>query len=344
MTPADHRPRQAAVLAVDGGNSKTEVALLDRRGHVLGVARGAGSNHSHSDHESVMRLIDSLVARAATGLRPGVAAQVQSAAIAEVAVLCLAGADFVQDERTLSAAAEQFGWADRVVVRNDAFAMLRAGTDNEVGVALVCGAGVNCVGRGPGGRTVRFPALGEISGDWGGGYDVGMAALAAAVRAADGRGPRTSLASLVPRHFGIARPAGLVRAIYTGRIAVDRVMELPEIVFAAADDGDAAALSIVDRQSAELVAMAGAMLRRLRVTRDEVDVVLGGGILTSGYARLLDGVRAGVLATAPRARLIELTTAPVTGAALLGLDELGVAPTVDLRVRLREALRTEEAR
>ena len=35
----------AAVLAIDGGNSKTDVCLVSRDGQLLGYARGPGSNH-----------------------------------------------------------------------------------------------------------------------------------------------------------------------------------------------------------------------------------------------------------------------------------------------------------
>lgn len=147
---------------------------------------------------------------------------------------------------------------------------------------------------------------------------------------------------MVPHHFGLARSASLVSAIYTGRIDQHRVTELPPLVFAAADDGDQAAGAIVERLAEELVAMAAATLRRLRLSRAEVDVVLGGGILTCGYAPLLEQVGAGIARVAPRARLVPLTTPAVSGAALLGLDELGVVPTVDVRVTVREALHLEE--
>jgi N-acetylglucosamine kinase-like BadF-type ATPase len=98
----------AAVLAVDGGNSKTEVALVDHRAGGLGVARGPGSNHVHSDHASVMALVDSLVARALAGAS-GPRAEVAVGPVADVAVLCLAGADYPSDERHLAAAAAGFG-------------------------------------------------------------------------------------------------------------------------------------------------------------------------------------------------------------------------------------------
>ena len=76
---------------------------------------------------------------------------------------------------------------DHLGVGNDTLAVLRAGTERGWGVAVVCGAGINCVGVAPDGRSVRFPALGRITGDWGGGYDVGLEALYVAARGEDGR-------------------------------------------------------------------------------------------------------------------------------------------------------------
>ena len=54
-------------------------------------------------------------------------------------------------------------------MRNDTFAVLRAGTDRHWGVGVVCGFGTNCSAVAPDGRVTRFPAVGPISGDWGGG-------------------------------------------------------------------------------------------------------------------------------------------------------------------------------
>ena len=39
------------VLAVDGGNSKTDVAILDDAGRVLGTWRGPGASFSPIDHD-----------------------------------------------------------------------------------------------------------------------------------------------------------------------------------------------------------------------------------------------------------------------------------------------------
>src|SRR4029453_7611832 len=94
-------------------------------------------------------------------------------------------------------------WARRVLLHNDVFAVLRAGSEHAWGVGVVLGAGINCVGVAPDGREVRFPALGELSGDWGGRRAVGMAEVGAPLRGEDGRGPRPSLTRVVPGHFGL---------------------------------------------------------------------------------------------------------------------------------------------
>ncbi len=117
---------------------------------------------------------------------------------------------------------------------NDTLAALRAGTDHPFGVVLICGAGVNAAAVGATGRTARLAALGPISGDRGGGRDLGMGALGAAVRARDGRGPRTAFEQLVPATSGCERPEAVTRAIYDGRIPEDRILELAPTVFNAA--------------------------------------------------------------------------------------------------------------
>ena len=59
--------------------------------------------------------------------------------------------------------------------------------------------------RAPDGRVARYLALGTISGDWGGGYGLGLEVLWHAVRAEDGRSRDTILTSYLTSHFGVER-------------------------------------------------------------------------------------------------------------------------------------------
>jgi len=258
---------------------------------------------------------------------------------AELGTFCLAGADFASDVRALERGIGGLALARRVLVRNDGFAALRAGTPAGWGIAVVCGAGVNAVGVAPDGRRARLAGIGDLSGDWGGGYGLGLAALGAAVRAGDGRGDATVLARLVPGHFGLRRAFDLSRAIYQERIGARRLEELAPVIFEAAATGDRVARGLADRLADELALMATAIGRRLRIARREADVVLAGGIFRTnepGFrARLEDRLRAGM----PRARAVRLEAPPVLGAALLGLDELGVdaGGSVERRMRRESA-------
>src|SRR5262249_23948246 len=138
------------------------------------------------------------------------------APVAATAHVLVAGADSAEERAELRSAIERNGWTGQLVVDNDMPALLRAGTDRGWGVAVVCGAGINCLGRAPDGREARFLSLGDVSGDWGGGDDLGLAAIGAAVRAADGRGPRTVLESVVPEHFGMTGPLEVALALFAG--------------------------------------------------------------------------------------------------------------------------------
>jgi N-acetylglucosamine kinase-like BadF-type ATPase len=203
---------------------------------------------------------------------------------------------------------------------------------------VVCGHGINCVGRTQDGRSLRFASLGDISGDWGGGQDVGMAALGAAVRARDGRGPRTKLEESVPRFFGLRRPASVSQAIQLGRIQRRRVGRLAPVVFEAAEAGDDVALAILDRLGDEVALMATAAIRRLHLARTDVHVVLGGGLFRRRNPRLFTRVRDGVVAVAPAADVRTLDAPPVVGAALLALRQVraGESTARALRASLTE--------
>ena len=67
---------------------------------------------------------------------------------ADLAVLLIAGLDFPDEEEAYQAEAEKRGWASEVVVGNDTYAVLRAGTERGWGIAVTCGTGMNCVGWG----------------------------------------------------------------------------------------------------------------------------------------------------------------------------------------------------
>jgi N-acetylglucosamine kinase-like BadF-type ATPase len=314
----------AGVLAIDAGNSKTDVAVVAGDGRVLATARGGGFRPPAVGVETAVDALAEAVGHAygTAGVR----------AVEQVSA-CLANADLPVEEEQLAAALAARGWGAGVEVRNDTFAILRAGVDEPRGVAVVCGAGINCVGMRPDGRTARFPALGRVSGDWGGGWGLAEEALWFAARAEDGRGEPTALARTLPAHFGLGSMYALIEALHLRRVPPGRRHELTPVLFATASEGDPVARSVVDRLAEEVVTMAAVALTRLELLDEETPVVLGGGVLAAGHAQLDGRIRELLTVRAPKAVPRVVKAPPVLGAALLGLDRVGAGAEALERVR-----------
>jgi N-acetylglucosamine kinase-like BadF-type ATPase len=301
---------------------------------VLGRARVGPSNHQLVGVEGTVRALSEAFA--------AVTADAQRSSspppLCPTGVYCLAGIDLPVDEEKLAPAIDALGWTERVILRNDTFAVSRAGTTAHWGIGVVCGTGVNCAAVGPDGRTVRFPALAELSGDFApGGAWLGLRALGLALRAGDGRGAATTLRERVPAQLGTSDAEAALTAIYTGAIPYVRLFELARVLLDAAAEGDVPAREVADVLADEITAFVRAAVVRLDLQDEAVEVVLGGGIFDTTDTAFHARVAAGIRAAAPRATLVRLDAPPVLGAALIGLDADDAPPTS--ATALRQALR-----
>ncbi|QIQ07115.1 N-acetylglucosamine kinase [Streptomyces liangshanensis] len=320
---------RGSVLAVDAGNSKTDVAVIGADGSVLGTARGGGFQPPVVGIEAAIDILEVAVAEAAS------AAGLPERDFADHVSACLANADLPVEEAELAEAVQARGWGRTTDVRNDTFAILRAGLPSGAaprGVAVVCGAGINCVGMLPDGRTARFPALGRISGDWGGGSGLAEEAMYHGARAEDGRGGPTELVRTLPGHFGLATMYDLIEALHRGHIPYARRHELTPVLFATSAAGDPVARSLVDRLAEEVVALSTVALGKLDLLDEEAPVLLGGSVLAARHPQLDDGIAERLAAKAPKAYVEVVTAPPVLGAALLGLDHVGASAEAHVRL------------
>ncbi|MFF8727289.1 N-acetylglucosamine kinase [Streptomyces sp. NPDC015171] len=317
-------PGSLTVLAIDAGNSKTDVAVVTAAGEVLATARGGGFRPPAVGVAAALDALADPVARAFADAGVDTVTHVSA---------CLANADLPVEEEQLATALHARAWGTSVAVRNDTFAILRAGVAEPRGVAVVCGAGINCVGMRPDGRTARFPAIGRISGDWGGGWGLAEEALWYAARAEDGRGEPTALARALPGHFGLPTMYALIEALHLEHIDHDRRHELAPVLFATAADGDPVSRALVTRLAEEVAVMATVALTRLDLLAEQTPVLLGGSVLTAGHPLLNDTVHTLLAARAPKADVRLVRASPVLGSALLGLDRLEAGAGAQARAR-----------
>ncbi|HEY0259855.1 MAG TPA: BadF/BadG/BcrA/BcrD ATPase family protein [Lacisediminihabitans sp.] len=303
------------LLAIDGGGTKTHGLLFDAYGVVHAVARGPRCLPQVDGVADALGVLDSLVARL---LADGGA----TAADVHHAGVYLTGMDLPQEEERFAVQLRTREWARSFTLANDTFALLRAGTDAPDAIAIVCGTGLNCVGTSASGSVTRFPALGRLSGDWGGGTDLAEEILWSAARAEDGRGPDTLLRSVVTEIFGTHTVYEAYCGLHLGEIDPAIVAELPPGLFAAAEAGDAVALAVVHRQAEEIVALGRVAMQRLGLTAVPIPVVLGGSVLAAGHPTLVEPVERGLRSVNPAIEVRMVGRPPVVGAAILVLEQV----------------------
>lgn len=323
MSTAQPRPTDL-LLAVDGGNSKTDVRLVRADGTEVRRAVGGAFRPQALGVPAAMAVLEALVRDVlAAPDAPDAQSFGDAGATPRVRGIAafLAGADLPEEIATLQAEIETRAWAQEVYVANDTFAVLYAGSPGPEAVAVVCGTGINCVAVAPDGRTATFPGLGWASGDWGGGGDLGRAALWWAVRAEDGRGPATTLLDTVTTYF--ARPSALdvVLAIHRGQESDRRLSQLAPAVFAAADAGDEVAALLIDVLGDEIAGMATSAARRLDLAAPQV--LLGGSVAAASHRRLL--TRVAERAPGP---ITVVTEAPAVGAVRYAIRRWGAQAPV----------------
>jgi N-acetylglucosamine kinase-like BadF-type ATPase len=297
------------VLGIDAGGTKTRALLAEDTGRVVAGARGGGANLRTHGELQVEKVLHAVVE----------AAEAEGGVRADALALGMAGADRPEDDAVLREILRRIGFKSRVVVTNDARIAFVAGSALRVGIALVCGTGSIAWGENARGEIARAGGWGWHLGDEGSGFWIGERAIREVLRAADGRGPATSLDRPLYEHFAIEKPSEILRAIYDGEYPRHKVALFAVGVAEAARSGDAVAGRILAAAADELALAARSVIARLDLESAPYDVVLSGGTFAA-LPVLEDSVREKL--ARPLARVHRLEEEPATGAVRLALEEL----------------------
>jgi N-acetylglucosamine kinase-like BadF-type ATPase len=298
-------------LGIDGGGTKTIAILLGRDGALIGRGQ-AGPSTPRAVGEAAAHL----------ELRRAMTEALEQArlAAADVQAICLglAGVDRPGDSAAVTSVVREMLPAARVLVHNDAVIALAGGVGRLYGVVLIAGTGAIAYGVDAHGRSCRASGWGHLLGDEGSGYDIGLGALRAVLRAHDGRGPATALAARIISAWNLDRPEDLIGLVYASGFPRRRIAALVPLVDDAAGAGDAVARRLLTAAGQELGQAACAVIRGLSMQSDAFEVPLVGGAFQTRHL-LRDAVDETIRDLAPRATLIEPRHEPAMGAALLAL-------------------------
>ncbi len=301
-------------VGIDGGGTRSTAVALDSRGRER--ARLAGgpalvrSGEPTAGAERLARLCADVV-RAAGGTPP-------------IAALCcaLAGAGRHAERAALRDALRDAGCARVVRVTGDGEAALRDAFGAGAGVLVVAGTGSIACGRNAEGDVQRCGGWGALLGDEGSAYAIGVAALRAVVRAADGRGEPTLLTAAIAAAAGVPVPDGLVA--WADAATKAEIAALAPRVTGAAEQRDAVAGAILDAAAAALADHVPPLVERLGLGAGgaRVDVAFAGGALRVG-SPLRRRLAATLRRADPRLRLLARAPDAAIGAARLARDAAG---------------------
>ena len=305
------------VIGIDAGGTKTVGLLADETGAVLRQARAGGANlRAHGElgvEKSLYQVIDALEAPS------------------PVDALCLgiAGVALDAERELVRDLLRRLGIRRAVRIVNDAVVALVAGAPDGIGVVLIAGTGSIAYGIDATGRTARAGGWGYLLGDEGSAFWIGHAAVRQGIRAADGRGPATTLYDRICRKLEFSSTADLVDWFYVQELSRTRVAQLAAVVEEAADEGDAAAVELLDQAAWHLARAAQSVVRQLDFP-GAFPLVLSGGAFKacpSLKARLERDLEL------PTARVLRLEVEPAAGAVTLALQLLAeqdtAAPTAE---------------
>ncbi len=302
------------MLAIDGGGSRTRCRAITSSGQTLGAGYGGASNHLLVSPETVR-----------ASLERSISAALDQGQIDRTNVVCvsagLAGVDYDG-----SGAAEmeelfrELGFADAVI--NGDMVIAHAGAlGGGPGVMALAGTGSAILGIDATGRRVKVGGWGPVYGDEGSAYRIAQAALVAAARSYDGRGPQTALAGDITRVLGLRDFRDTVSRLYLQQMAPCEIAALSRVAYRTAESGDEVARKIFLQAGEDLAEGAAAALRQLALPGGQQMVSYQGAILTT-CTLVREGFGEKLREQFPEVSILPPRATPLIGAYLLGCETL----------------------
>ena len=284
-------------LGIDGGGTKTVFKLEDERGQTIREVRKGPSNPNDIGIEACLRLINE-------GIQE-VCGDISFSCISLYAGISGGGLTG-NHAQVLHRNFEKYG-----------FFAFDNGSDIENLAALAKSPQCVLAIMGTGFITFaidhdkrhRIAGWGQYFDDGGSGYTLGRDAICEALRALDGSGPQTLLSSLIEERIGESVDAH-VSAFY--REGKKSIAGLADLVFTAAEAGDAQAKCILEKNMAFAAEMIDAAARHIPAAKS-LPVYFSGGV-SARHEALFPLIKKHL--QAKKCTLVYLESAPVDGAVL----------------------------
>ena len=272
---------------------RTVAMLADADGEVLGKGQAGNAIYSQVGQERSEQALWTAIIGAFAGAGFNTRDLLQAGqTLPNLAAICIGmtGVERPKDENQVRRLLNTFNFSKNMIVTSEAHIVLEAGflppegeDEDEAGygVAVLGGESGLAFGKGREGQTARAGGGGYLLGDEGSSHYLGLQAVKAVLRAADGRGEATSLTGLVEAEWKLPtnRPDTLSQRVYTtlaglgtggNKAQIEESTEtykralanLAPLVERAAASGDGVASAILDETADALAQAVRAVIER----------------------------------------------------------------------------------
>jgi N-acetylglucosamine kinase-like BadF-type ATPase len=327
-------------LGADGGGTTTALCLLSAQGEVVATLDAPSCYYLGSGSAEGVGLVTRVLAEAVSAV-----CAVAGIAPSEITFAFFglpAYGEVSGDVPLLDAAPGPALGHARYRCDNDMVCGWAGSLGLDDGVNVISGTGSMTYGR-RADRSVRVGGWGELFGDEGSGYWIGIRGLQAFSQMSDGRLPAGPLLDVLRRHLGLGADLDAVDLVLNRwRGSRREIAALSPPVVEAARRGDAVARRILTDAADELVVLVEATRRRLWFPAEEtVAVSYSGGVFAA--PEVLDAFRQRLGAGGGRFDLREPRYSPAVGAALYAARLAGAPLGSAALDRLRHRTTTEGA-
>jgi len=305
------------VIGVDGGGTKTMAALAGLNGKILARAKTGPSNPRNLGLKTA---IDNaaLAIKKVLGKKKKISATFLGLPAMEE--------EFKFKKNTVKKELLKHKeispiFKGKTTIGSDQVIAFKSVTNKKDGVLLIVGTG--CVAHGWWKRRESHASGWGWLVDEGSACWVGQKVYRAALKALDGRGPKTLLKKLIFQKYKLKETPNLLNKLIYSQPPTEILSSLSFICDVASKKGDKTAKSIMVEAGKELTLSANTVIRKLNLQKTEFPLVLVGSMFNSRI--VLDVVKKEVKKFAPKVKFIRPQVEPVTGAVKLAIEAIKTA-------------------
>lgn len=315
------------VFGIDAGGSNTLCAIADMQGNVLSIGQSGSANYKlvgvDVSRENIREAIQNAQMRAGIPFSD-----------LEYGFYAVSGLDTEEDRNIIDRFIREISPTEDYELDNDSIASLILGTSEGYGVVLICGTGSNCVAVNRTSQRLQVGGLGREFGDFSGGREIALQAMAAAQRGFDGRGPSTILYDSITRYLAVETLADFTPILHRAARSYP-IANLVPLVFDAAAQGDQVAISILQANGEELALSAQVAIEKLFSQDERVEVVLTGGVFRHDKGRIvIDALQRKLLGKFPNVEFFIPRSEPVIGSVIQALRNRQLPVSAETKARL----------